>query len=256
MNARSTFFAALIALSTGALAQSPFDIGLFPAKEGMLEVRVRPTSDFEGVFSSLVFTLRYDKNTGIELGDPVQPADVAGLMAVTRSGALREEGSFAYQVYAGFGFQNMQSAGAHWEAGKEYTVLSIPATGTGAVELVNDAWTGEVRNNGDFYVSLGGQDRTGQIYRSVAAAGGNADEVVIQPNPNQGEFMFSFTSLEPTDIRLELLNTLGQTVYTEQLPSFEGSYRKNMDLTSQSNGIYYLKITRGSALSVHKVVYR
>jgi hypothetical protein len=256
MNARSAFFAALTALSTGLVAQSPFDIGIFQANEGMLDVRVRPTSDFDGVFSSLVFTLRYDRNIGIELGDPVQPADVAPLMTITRSGALREDGSFAYQVFAGFGFQNMQSAGAHWEAGKEYTVLSIPVSGSGSVELVNDAWTGEVRNNGDFYVSLGGLDRTGQIYRSMAAAGGSANEVVIQPNPNQGEFMFSFTSVEPTNIRLELLNTLGQTVYNEQLRNYEGTFRKDMDLTAQSNGIYYLKITRGNDLSVHKVVYR
>jgi hypothetical protein len=177
-------------------------------------------------------------------------------MAVTRSGNLREEGSFDYQVYAGFGFQNMGASGTNWEAGKEYTVLTIPCTGSGAVELINDAWTGEVRNNADYYVSLGGMDRTGVIYRSVVQLGGADDAVIIQPNPNQGEFMFSFTSSEPIDIKLEMLNALGQTVYTERLREYQGTFRKNMDITGQSNGVYYLKITRGDELSVHKVVYR
>lgn len=56
----------------------------------------------------------------------------------------------------------MQEVGAHWEAGKEDTVLTVPVSGKAAVELVNDTWTNEVMNNADFYVSLGGQDRTGQ----------------------------------------------------------------------------------------------
>lgn len=248
--------AVAVVLSLSISAQSTVDIGLFQNSEGMLEVKVRPQSDFNGIFSSLVFALRYDKNSDVQLGVATQPAATASYMSVTRSGALRENGDFAYQVYAGFGFQNMQEVGAHWEAGKEYTVLTVPVSGKAAVELVNDTWTNEVMNNADFYVSLGGQDRTGNIYRSLANAEGLENTVTIQPNPNQGEFQFSFISLEPADIRIEMLNTLGQSVYNEQLRNFEGMFRKEMDLKAQSNGIYYLKLTRGSEVSVHKVVYR
>lgn len=256
MNARYAILAASFSLGTALMAQNNFDIGLFPGASGTLEVKVRPADDFDGIFSSLVFSLRYDRNSDLQLGEPLQPADVAPYMAVTRSGGLRQEGSFDYQVYAGFGFQNMGAAGVNWQAGKEYTVLTIPCTGTGTVELINDAWTGEVRNNADYYVSLGGMDRTGIIYRSMVQLGGDDDAVIIQPNPNQGEFMFSFTSNEPVDIDVEMLNALGQTVYTERLRAFQGTFRKDMDLTSQSNGVYYLKVTRGGELSVHKVVYR
>lgn len=256
MNVRYAILAASVSCASVLCAQSPFDIGLFPAGDGKVEVRVRPASDFDGIFSSLVFTLRYDRNTDVQFGDPVQPADVAPFMSVTRSGGLREEGAFNYQVFAGFGFQNMSANGVHWSSGKEYTVLTLPVSGTGAIELVNDAWTGEVKNNADYYVSLGGLDRTGAIYRSMVQLGGAGSDVIIQPNPNQGVFMFSFTSDQPGDIKLELLNTLGQTVYQDLLRNFEGTFRKDMDLTGQSNGIYYLKVTRGGQLSVHKVVYR
>lgn len=73
----------------------------------------------------------------------------------------------------------------------------------------------------------------------LANAEGLENTVTIQPNPNQGEFQFSFISLEPADIRIEMLNTLGQSVYNEQSRNFEGMFRKEMDLKAQSNGIYY-----------------
>ena len=248
--------ATAVVLSFSISAQSTVDIGLFQNSEGMLEVKVRPQSDFNGIFSSLVFALRYDKNSDVQLGVATQPVATASYMSVARSGAVHENGDLAYQVYAGFGFQNMQEIGAHWEAGKEYTVLTVPVSGKAVVELVNDAWTNEVKNNADFYVSLGGQDLTGTIYRSLANADGLENTVTIQPNPNQGEFQFSFISVEPADIRIEMLNTLGQSVYNEQLRNFEGMFRKEMDLKAQSHGIYYLKLTRGGDVSVHKVVYR
>jgi hypothetical protein len=80
--------------------------------------------------------------------------------------------------------------------------------------------------------------------------------VSILPNPNDGVFNFSFLVTEVSDVRVEVLNTLGQSVYTEDLPKFEGTFSKAMDLTTKSNGIYYLKITRGEKTSVHKIVYR
>lgn len=230
------------------------DIGLHHADDGQLEVRVRPSADFDGIFSSLVFALRWDKNTDITLGEAVAPAS-APYITTTRSGAQREDGTFAYQVFAGFGYQPMQGLGMHWEAGKEYTILRIPVSGRGAVELVNDAWTREETANADYYVALGGTDRTGIIYKSAAATTDLDGTVTIQPNPNEGRFNFAFVSDTPSDIRVEVLSTLGQNVYQEQLRGFEGSFRKDMDLTALSDGIYYLRITRGDAISVHKIVY-
>lgn len=237
-----------------ASAQGPVDIGLHHTDDGLLEVKVRPSSDFDGIFSSLVFALRWDKSTDIALGDAVVPAS-APYISTTRSGAQREDGTFAYQVFAGFGYQPMQGAGVHWTAGQEYTILRIPVTGLGAVELVNDAWTREETANADYYVALGGADRTGIIYKSVAATTDLGGTVMIQPNPNEGRFAFSFVSDTPSDIRIEVLSTLGQNVYQEQLRSFEGSFRKDMDLTALSDGIYYLRITRGATTSVNKIVY-
>ena len=177
-------------------------------------------------------------------------------MPISRSGNEKENGPYNYQIYAGFGFQTLASSGASWEAGKEYTILTIPVDGAAEFELLNDAWTGELENNGDFYVSLGGVDRTGVIYKSLASPVNLENSVSIQPNPNDGEFTFSFLVSEVSDVKVEVLNTLGQNILSDNLKGFEGTYRREMDLTAMSNGIYYLKISRQGESSVHKIVYR
>lgn len=246
-------FAIALVPATSLFAQGTVDIGLFNAGNGTLEVKVRPTSDFDGVFSSVVFALRWDKNSDIALGTATVPD--ASPINTRRSGDVREDGMLAYQVYAGFGFDAMASSGMRWESGKEYTIMSIPVTGKGAVELVNDSWTGTIANNADFYVSLGGLDKTGAIYKSLATTTDVDGTVTIKPNPNEGRFTFSFMSGEATDVRVEVMNTLGQSLYTENLKGFEGSYVKEMDLTKMSEGIYYLKLTCGDRTNIHKIVY-
>jgi hypothetical protein len=149
----------------------------------------------------------------------------------------------------------MNQVNVSWTGGKEYTVARIPFTGNAEFELVNDAWTHDVDHNADYYVSLGGKDRTGDVYKALASA--NEDSSVsILPNPNDGRFTFSFTNASAVDVTVEVVNNLGQTVMTDVKPAFEGTYGREMDLTSNGRGVYYLKIKRPNATSVHKIVYR
>lgn len=250
----ATAISSILALS--AVGQGNVDIGLHQNGQGQLEVKVRPQSDFNGIFSSLVFSIRWDRNSGASLGAATQNDAVLQTMAVTRSGDVRENGTHKYMLFAGFGFQTLASLGQSWVAGQEYTVLTIPVTGSASFELVNDAYTSEVSVNGDYYVSLGGMDRTGVIYKGVAQNSGTESDVTIQPNPNEGEFTFTLQVTTLGDVQMELLNTLGQSVYSEVLENFQGTLTRKMDLTARTNGIYYLKVTRSGGSSVHKIVYR
>lgn len=251
--AASIALAALASLPASTNAQGNMDIGLYQ-HDGQLEVKVRPTSEFDGVFSSVVFSLRWDKATDIVLGEPVVPEGTP--IRTNRSGQKHEEGVFNYMVYAGFGFDVMSASGQRYEAGKEYTIVTIPVQGKGVVELVNDNWTSVPTNNGDYYVSLGGYDKTGVIYKGMAATTDLDGSVNIKPNPNHGLFQFSFFCDEPSDLRVEVVNNLGQTSFSESLRGFSGSYVKDMDLTRESEGPYYLKITRGGNTGTHKIVYQ
>ncbi|MBK8339082.1 MAG: T9SS type A sorting domain-containing protein [Flavobacteriales bacterium] len=251
-----TFGPALLMGSCSLLsAQSPVDIGLH-ANNGQLEVHMRPSADFDGILSSTVFTLRWENSANIELGEPTQPNGPATYIPIAQSGAVRDAGTFSYMVFAGFGFEPIRNTGAAWEAGKEYTVLSIPFSGDAAVELVNDNWTNEVTNNADYYVSMGGQDATGAIYQKSITASEQDGAVTILPNPNDGQFMFSFLVATPSDLQVDVVNTLGQSIFTDAQRGFEGTYRKEMDIRTESNGIYYLKVSRNGDVGVHKIVYR
>jgi hypothetical protein len=252
MYSNAIITSAFALLCTTSFAQGTVDIGLFH-NDGVLEVRMRPTTEFNGVVSSTVFALRWDRNSDVSLGDASVPDGTP--FNTRKSGQLREDGMFNYLVYAGFGFDAMESSDMRWEAGKEYTVLSIPVTGKGAVELVNDEWTSTLTNNANYFVSLGGHDKTGAIYKSLATTTDLEGTVNIKPNPNEGLFQFSFISDEQVNIQVEVVNTLGQSSFRESLRNFQGTYVKEMDLTQMSEGIYYLKITRGEKTSVHKIVY-
>ena len=240
-------------IATSAIAQSPVDIGLHH-NGTMLEVHVRPQSDFNGIFSSLVYTIKWDSNSGASLGDVTQEQPSSQYIPTAKSGDTHQVGTTNFQVFAGFGMAPMSSASAQWVAGEDYVIAKIPVTGNADFELINDSWTGEVVNNASYYVALGGANRTGIIYKSLATA--DEDGVTILPNPSNGQFTFSFSNNEAMDVTIELVNTLGQTVMSEEVRALNGPYRKDVDLTSASSGLYYLKIKRGEDTTTHKVVIR
>lgn len=244
----------LATLTGSSYSQGAVDIGLYQ-NNGVLEVKVRPEADFSGIFSSLVFTIRWDAGSTADLGPIAQEGAAGQMISIQRSGTVREDGPFRYAVYAGFGMDAMSNNGISWEAGHEYTVATIPVTGKGEFELVNDAYTAERTNNANFYSALGGSDRTGIIYKGLAASEEDGS-VLIQPNPSNGRFVFGFTNDAKGDVTVDVMNSLGQSVFNETVRDLEGSYRKEMDLTTQGAGAYYLKIKRGSNTSTHKIVVR
>ena len=131
--------------------------------------------------------------------------------------------------------------------------LSIPVSWAGEFELVNDAWTAVPTHNADFYLSLGGVDRTGTIYKSLAIAEGDG-ALSIQPNPNNGQFTISVEVAKAQDLALEVMDPQGKVVYEQALNGFAGTYRRDLDLSGMSAGVYLLKLKRGDQRSTHKVV--
>jgi hypothetical protein len=242
---------AVLAMGTEVSAQSPVDIGLY-RNGNMLDVTVRPQADFGGIVSAVVFTIRWESGSNAVLGRLVQEGAAAEYLPIAKSGGIREVGSTNYQVYAGFGMTPM--SGETWRAGQEYVIASIPFTGKGEFELVNDGWTREVKNNANYYLSLGGIDHTGVIYKGLASTDDDSN-VSILPNPNNGQFTFMVEVGDKANVTVEVLSSLGQSIYTDVMNGFQGTYRRDMDLTSMSSGVYFLKVTRDEQSSVHKIVY-
>jgi hypothetical protein len=78
-------------------------------------------------------------------------------------------------------------------------------------------------------------------------------ELGFYPNPNDGHFTVDFRTRnkkEPVDIRIFDLN--GREVYTER---FVGeTYKKEMDLSNEPAGVYFLELSQAGEQLVKKVV--
>jgi hypothetical protein len=76
----------------------------------------------------------------------------------------------------------------------------------------------------------------------------------VYPNPSEGNFTVSFEISKPAAYTLELKNTLGQVIYSENLPSdFAGQYSKQINVSEYSKGIYTLSLT-GAQQSINKKI--
>ena len=87
-------------------------------------------------------------------------------------------------------------------------------------------------------------------------SGNNGPELFISPNPNNGEFVLSFNSPAASDYKIEVLNTLGQIVYSEEIKQANGSVQKPIRLNEKANGVYLVRVTGAQGNSTTKLICR
>ncbi|MBL8010673.1 MAG: T9SS type A sorting domain-containing protein [Flavobacteriales bacterium] len=258
---RSLFASMAIFLSTFTWAQLPMvDIALADNGAGELEVRVRPDGDFDEFFASIVFTIRWDAASGANLDQIAQAAPVSFYMPVIKSGPETDAGGYRYQIFAGFGTNALSAFGESWTAGNEILLMTIPVVnGTSLFEIVNDSWTGDVNNNGDFYVSLNGQDQTGIIYQlstGVRVEGAPGAGFSAHPNPSAGPVVLDLNI--PEDVRsavVEWHDASGRVVRTDRITG-RGAVRFAVDVTGLERGTYMARLTCDGVMSTERVVLR
>lgn len=78
--------------------------------------------------------------------------------------------------------------------------------------------------------------------------------ISVMPNPNNGNFALSFNAVSSADYVIEIHNSLGQVVYTEQLNNFSGVYRKDISLEQFGRGLYTVRLRTVTTESVIRVI--
>lgn len=188
---RTLLLAGTFLLASQTFAQLPLvDITWATLPTDQIEVRMRPDGPFSSLFSSCVFTVRWLDNGSQGLGTVEQEPAYSACVPVAKSGGEQVVGIYRYQVFYGSSLTSFPDAELAWEGDEEYVICRINTLGGAAsYEIVNDDWTGVITNNGDYYVSLEGQDRTGEIYTlftDVAPLSASDNAVRIAPNPAAG----------------------------------------------------------------------
>jgi hypothetical protein len=242
-----------------AKAQLPLvDITLAANANNELEVKLRPDQAFNGLFSSLVFTVRWETASGASLDVPAQVMPAMAYMPISLSGATVNDGAYTYATYAGFGFAPLSSFSAAWVAGTEYTLATIPVlNGSGVFEVSSDGFTQGV--NGSYFVSLNGSDQTGVIYSTstgVTAGTPLPAGLRVLPNPSEGPVEIRFEAAVPQDLDLEVVNGLGQVVFEEHRKRFSGVYRTSLDLSTHGSGVYILNLRSVRGMETTRIVVR
>ena len=85
------------------------------------------------------------------------------------------------------------------------------------------------------------------------------DEILLNksyvfPNPSKDLFNITFTSKTIQDLRVRVLNLVGEEIVKEDLKQFIGEYAKQIDLTSNSKGIYFLEIKTSNSVISEKLI--
>lgn len=238
--------AAFLFLGQSAQAQLPFlDISSSTQNANELQVKIRPDGDFDGLFSSVVFTVRCNLASGVLIGDPLQGLPQAQYCSIFKSDAQQGNGAYTYQIYAGFGNSALSNFGTSWVADQEVLFCTIPlSNANGGCKVVNDAWTDT--HNGGYYVSLNGVDRTGIIYSITTAVDPVVDEEQwfrLVPNPaNDHVGLFLRTDAPGTKASVILLDAAGRKVREVSALLNGGVLDMDLDLKGLAAGLYTLQV--------------
>jgi hypothetical protein len=76
----------------------------------------------------------------------------------------------------------------------------------------------------------------------------------IFPNPSRDMFNITFTSERIQDLKVRVLNVIGEELVNEALQQFVGEYTKQIDLTNNAKGIYFLEIETSDGVINKKLI--
>ncbi|HMC98355.1 MAG TPA: T9SS type A sorting domain-containing protein, partial [Flavobacteriales bacterium] len=232
----------------GLGAQPLVDIGLHDNGAGMLEVRLRPDGPFDGLTSSIVFTIRWSDASGATMGLVSQPSPISTYLPVGKSGPMQFDGGYRYQIFSGISLVTLLDAETAWVGGEEVVLCQVPIVGASYFEIVNDPWTANVDHNGDYYISLNGLPRTGEIYSintGMVQGAGSVPTISVQPNPTDGQARLTVSVQDRESLAIEIFDPTGRSIMKGLRPDVVGIYRETLDMGIFADGVYLLKLSVG-----------
>jgi hypothetical protein len=78
----------------------------------------------------------------------------------------------------------------------------------------------------------------------------------IYPNPSRDLFNISFTSESVQDLRVRVLNIVGEEIIIEDLQQYIGEYTKQINLKDNAKGVYFLEIETNDGIINKKLIFQ
>lgn len=80
-------------------------------------------------------------------------------------------------------------------------------------------------------------------------------QVSIVPNPSSGKFIVSVKEVTGT-VNMEIMNSYGQILFSDIVPGANGTFVKQIDLSSHARGVYFVKVETGDGMEVRKILIK
>lgn len=74
------------------------------------------------------------------------------------------------------------------------------------------------------------------------------------PNPSSGRFTLTFNLPEKGTTEVSVLNMEGKSIYTETLKDFSGDYSREIDISANPKGVYFIKVKQGQHAQIRKII--
>jgi hypothetical protein len=76
----------------------------------------------------------------------------------------------------------------------------------------------------------------------------------IYPVPANDILNIGFNLWQRESVQIDIISVEGKNVYSENTCNFTGRFFKNIDVSILSQGIYFIKISTDTAISVSKII--
>ncbi|MBX2972337.1 MAG: hypothetical protein KF797_04485 [Flavobacteriales bacterium] len=221
------------------------DITLVQTEGDRYEVRIRPDGPFDGLFHSYLFTLRWSDQstaTGIQLSTTAAMDEVS--LYPARSGGVVNSGGYDYAPYTAETIVLLSSVGQAWVGGEEIAIATVQVNGGSVfdLQLANDAWTHA--NNGDFYLSLNGYERQGEIYSFGTGLASVAEEAASDVRcAIDGDLLRMTLTMDRTrELDYELLDMRGRVVAQGAFVAPDGRSEHALNVGQLAMGSYAVRL--------------
>ena len=80
------------------------------------------------------------------------------------------------------------------------------------------------------------------------------DNLNIYPNPSRNIFNIEFSSSFTQSLQVRIINSIGEVIFIDNLERYIGKYTKQIDLTNNAKGIYFLEIKTNNGMINKKLL--
>ena len=140
--------------------------------------------------------------------------------------------------------------------GVNYPALSVNKWGLVAGETYRGQGRTWCNPNGGAYNSLAWTSLVTwtQPTSNRLEGGESISNLDIYPNPSSDVFNISLTSEQVKSLKVRVLNVIGEELVNENLEQFIGEYTKQINLSNNAKGIYFLEIETNDGIINKKLI--